>query len=349
MDKHLNPQDPENMLGYIDALADDLEKAWALGSELPLPDFAGIERVVIAGMGGSAIGGDLLSAYLAPTCPVPIISHRDYGLPAWAAGGETLVVCSSHSGNTEETLSSFEAAVERGCQVLALCTGGRLRARAEEKGHPVWVFQHDGQPRTAIPYSFGMLLALLCRLGLAHAAEDEIRDAEAVLREGRARLSAQSELSANPAKRLGGQLLGRNVVVIAAGELEVVARRWKTQINELAKAWAVFEGLPESNHNTLAGLEYPDSLLEKTSALFLRSELDHPRNALRLTATQQAFLMAGAGVDAVHARGATRLGQMWSLLQFGDYVSYYLALAYGVDPTPVEALNRLKRKLAETS
>ena len=346
MERKDNPQDPENMLGYIDSLAEDLEKAWQLGSSLPLPEFSGVERIVIAGMGGSAIGGDLLSAYLASSGRVPIVSHRNYGLPGWAAGKGTLVICSSHSGNTEETLSSFDTALERGCQLLALCTGGSLRARAEENGKPVWIFEHNGQPRTAIPYSFGILLALLCRLGLAQTAENELRDTLAVLREGKAQFCLQSELSANPAKRLAGQLLERNVVIFAAGELEVVARRWKTQINELAKAWAVFEGLPESNHNTLAGLEYPQSLLERTSALFLRSALDHPRNALRLTATQQAFLMAGAGVDAVHARGASRLAQMWSLLQFGDYVSYYLALAYGVDPTPVDALTRLKESLA---
>lgn len=346
MDNQIDPLDPENMLAYIDAQAEDLEKAWQLGSSLPLPEFPGVERIIIAGMGGSAIGGDLLSAYLAPSCRVPIISHRNYGLPGWAQGKGTLVICSSHSGNTEETLSSFDEALQRGCQVLALCTGGSLRARAEEHGRPVWIFEHHGQPRTAIPYSFGMLLALVCRLGLARVAEGELQEAFAVLREGRAQLGAQSELSANPAKRLAGQLLERNVVVFAAGELEVVARRWKTQINELAKAWAVFEGLPESNHNTLAGLEFPESLLERTSALFLRSGLDHPRNALRLTATQQAFLMAGAGVDSVHARGESRLAQMWSLLQFGDYVSYYLALDYGVDPTPVDALTRLKHSLA---
>jgi len=346
MEKEINPLDPENMLGYIDALDADLEKAWQLGSSLPLPELSGVEKIVIAGMGGSAIGGDLLSAYLSPSCRVPIFSHRNYGLPAFAQGKGTLVICSSHSGNTEETLSSFEAALERGCQVIALCTGGSLRARAEENGQPVWIFQHVGQPRTAIPYSFGMLLALVCRLGLAQVRESELQEAFAVLREGRAQLSEASDLSANPAKRLAGQLMERNVVVFAAGELEVVARRWKTQINELAKAWAVFEGLPESNHNTLAGLEFPVSLLERTSALFLRSGLDHPRNALRLAATQQAFLMAGAGVDAVQARGQSRLAQMWSLLQFGDYLSYYLALAYGVDPTPVDALTRLKNSLA---
>jgi len=206
---------------------------------------------------------------------------------------------------------------------------------------------HTGQPRTAIPYSFGLLLALFCRLGLAKVPEAEMEDTIAVVRAARSKLTASAELAANPAKRLAGQLINRNVLVMAAGELEVVARRWKTQINELAKAWACFEALPEANHNSLAGLEFPQQLFEHTSALFLRSKIDHPRNALRLTATQQAYLTAGAGVDAIWGQGDTRLAQMWSLLQFGDYVAYYLALLYGVDPTPVEALTQLKQTLAE--
>lgn len=341
-----NP-DPENMLGYIDALPEDLTKAWQLGQELPLPAYPQIERVVIAGMGGSAIGGDLLAAYLADQLTIPVILHRNYDLAAWAKGKNTLVICSSHSGNTEETLSSFHKAIDENCSLLVLCTGGRLQAEATAKGVPLWTFMHTGQPRTAIPYSFGLLLALFCRLGLAKIEETEIEDAIAVMSVARTRLTASAELVVNPAKRLAGQLINRNVLVVAAGELEVVARRWKTQINELAKAWACFEALPEANHNSLAGLEFPEQLLEHTSALFLRSKIDHPRNALRLTATQQAYLTAGAGVDAIWGQGDTRLAQMWSLLQIGDYVAYYLALHYGVDPTPVEALTQLKQTLAE--
>ena len=339
--------DPENMLGYIDALPEDLSKAWQLGKQLSLPAYQQIERVVIAGMGGSAIGGDLLAAYLADQLTIPVVSHRNYDLPAWAKGKNTLVICSSHSGNTEETLSSFNKALQEDCSLLVLCTGGRLQAEATKKGVPLWTFAHTGQPRTAIPYSFGLLLALFCRLGLAKVDEAEIEDAIAVMRTARIKLTASAELAANPAKRIAGQLINRNVLVMAAGELEVVARRWKTQINELAKAWACFEGLPEANHNTLAGLDFPVQLFEHTSVLFLRSKIDHPRNALRLDATQQAYLIAGAAVDAIWGQGNSRLAQMWSLLQFGDYVAYYLALFYGVDPTPVEALTRLKQTLAE--
>lgn len=344
----MNHSDPSDMLCYIDALPDDLEKAWSLGHELPLPDVKEIRQIVISGMGGSAIGGDFLASYLADRCPIPITSRRNYGLPAFAKGPETLVVCSSHSGNTEETVSGFKAAQGAGCSVLALCTGGYLADLTIEHQNPLWLFEHHGQPRTAIPYSFGLLLALVERLGLVRDVEAEVQDAIATMRTERASLTDSSPLAHNPARRLAGQLLERNVAIFGAGDNEVIARRWKTQINELAKAWASFEGLPEMNHNTLAGLLNPESLYSRTAAIFLRAQADHPRNQMRIDATMQAFLQAGVATDAVWAKGKTKLAQMWSLLQFGDYVSYYLALLYQVDPTPVDSLTALKQRLSKS-
>ncbi len=342
----MNSKDPENMLAYIDALPDDLEKAWALGQAYDLPKFPEIHKICIAGMGGSAIGGDMLAGFLAQGGKVPIISWRNYGLPDWTAGEDTLVICSSHSGNTEETLSAFDQALKNGCSILAFSTGGKLEKRAGEAGKACWTFEHHGQPRTAIPFTFGILLAFLQRAGLAVFDFSEISESASVMRSQREILTASSPVQQNPARRLGGQLLGRNVLILAAGENEVIARRWKGQIAELAKAWASFEGLPEMNHNALAGLESPESLFEKTSAIFLRAKMDHPRNQIRIEHSMQQFLIAGMAVDTVQAVGNSRMAQMWSLLQFGDYVAYYLALDYGVDPTPIEALNALKRKLA---
>ncbi len=175
----------------------------------------------------------------------------------------------------------------------------------------------------------------------------DIDKAVAVMAQQYKLLEPSVPLVDNPAKRLAGQLLGRNIAIFAAGEVEVIARRWKTQINELAKAWASFEGIPEMNHNTLAGLVYPEALFEKTSAIFLRTPMDHPRNQKRFDLSMQFFLEAGIAVDSVLAQGEGRLAQLWSLLQFGDYVSYYLALDYDIDPTPVEALSMLKTALSE--
>ena len=202
--------------------------------------------MLIAGMGGSAIGADLLTAYASPLCPLPIVVQRNYYLPAWAKGAETLVVASSHSGNTEETLAVFEMAVKSNCRILALCTGGKLAEAAKALHTPLWTFEHHGQPRAAVGYSFGMLLALFSRLGLIPDPADELSGAITAMRKQAASLQASVPVVRNPAKREAGQLIGRWVMVFGADVLEPVARRWKTQINELAKAWAQFEALPEA-------------------------------------------------------------------------------------------------------
>ena len=345
MNAPFNINDPQDMAGYIRDLPKNLRDAWKKGFEFNLPEFPPIKQILVCGMGGSAIGGDLLGSYLSELMPVPVSSWRNYGLPAFAQGENCLVICSSHSGNTEETLDAFETALARGCSIVAVSTGGKLEQKAADSAIAHWRFEHDGQPRTAVAWSFGLLLALVQRLGLIDRQEDAIQNAVDVMLKQQTRLAPEIPLTQNPARRLAGQLMNRNVVVFGSGSLEVVARRWKAQINELAKAWASFEAIPEMNHNTLAGLLYPDALFEKTSAVFLRAGMDHPRNQKRIDLSMQFFLSAGIAVDAVEAQGSDKLAQMFSLLQFGDYVSYYLALAYGVDPTPVEILTRLKNAM----
>lgn len=337
--------DTQDMLGEIDSLPDQLERAWRLGASQPLPETGSLQRIVIAGMGGSAIGADLLTAYALASCPLPVTVHRDYGLPAFADGPSTLVIASSHSGDTEETLDAFEAAGEAGCSLLAVCTGGELERRAEARRIPVWKFDHAGQPRAAVGFSFGLLLAAFARLGLVPDPEDELAEAVAAMREQQKNLRAEVPVARNPAKRLAGQLVGRWVNVYGAGLLAPVARRWKGQINELAKAGAGFEVLPEADHNALAGLLNPQETLARTISLFLRSPSDHPRNARRLDLTRQGFLVEGLNTDVYTARGETPLAHLWTALHFGDYAAFYLAMAYETDPTPVEALQQFKAAL----
>ncbi len=337
--------DRSNMLGQIESLPAQFEKAWQLGLKQPLPEMKPVKKIVVAGMGGSAIGADLLSAYLAPVCPLPFIVHRDYGLPGWVNGSDTLVVASSHSGNTEETLSAFEQALENHCQVIAISTGGTLQLNAKAAGIPTWAFQHTGQPRAAVGFSFGLLLALTVRLGLLADPAEEVADTVRMMVEQQKTLNASVPVKENPAKRLAGQLVGRNVTVIGSGFLAPVARRWKTQINELAKAWAAFETLPEVDHNTLASATYPEDVLQKMMVVFLRSALEHPRNYLRSEKTQEILMTEGLGTDVFKPSGGTTLAQMWSAIQFGDYLSYYLAMAYEVDPTPIPLIQGLKDAL----
>jgi glucose/mannose-6-phosphate isomerase len=339
--------DPQNMLGEIEALPRQLQSAWDLGKQQPLPDGKGINRVIISGMGGSAIGADLLTAYISPVCKVPVIVHRDYGLPAWARGAQTLVIASSHSGYTEETLDAFEVAVKAGCRILAVCTGGELEQRATAHEVPVWKFTHAGQPRAAVGFSFGLLLAAFTRLGLIPDPEEELLEAAAGMHSQQDTLRGDVQVAQNPAKRMAGQLVGRWVNVYGSGMLIPVARRWKTQMNEIAKAGAGFEALPEADHNALAGLKNPPVLMQ-TMTLFLRAPSDYPRNDLRLEQTRHEFLVEGLNTDVYHAKGESPLAHVWTALHFGDYLAYYLAMSYGMDPTPVEALQDLKAVMKAT-
>lgn len=337
--------DPEDMLSHIDGLPDQLAEAWKLGNQLPLPAWQGIERVLITGMGGSAIGADLLAAYSEDFCSVPLLVHRDYKLPGWARGPKTLVIASSHSGDTEETLTAFADATEKGCLRLAIATGGKLAKAARNTNAALWTFEHHGQPRAAVGFSFGLLLAAFTRLGLIPDPSQELAGAVAAMKAQQVHLRADVPVTANPAKRQAGQLLGRWVVVLGSGILAPVARRWKGQVSELAKAWAQFEFLPEADHNTLAGSQNPSELLTHTTVIFLKSAADHPRNQLRLEFTRQALMLEGLGIDVYDAKGDTPLANLWTALHFGDYMAYYLAMLYEVDPTPVAALQKLKKEL----
>ena len=340
--------DPANMLGDIQHLPQQMETAWEWSRTLPLPETREpIRRVVLAGMGGSAIGADLLASWLAPRATLPIVVWRDYDLPGWAAGPETLVVASSHSGNTEETLSAFFAGLERGCVLVAISRGGQLGRAAQEKGVPWWRFEHHGQPRAAVGFGFVLPLALLFRLGLLpQDPEPHLREAIQAMREQQAHLEPDIPTPQNPAKRLAGQLMGRLVSVFGAQHLAPVARRWKSQMNELAKAWAQFEVLPEADHNTLAGIHHPEALFATTLHLFLDAPSLHPRNRKRVRLTRQVFMEEGLNTEIIEAHGETALAHQWTLLHLGDYIAYYLALHYHEDPTPVTSIEGFKKRMA---
>jgi glucose/mannose-6-phosphate isomerase len=340
--------DPQHMLGHIDALPDQLEGAWALAQSFPaLPDsFKQVKLIVLTGMGGSAIGGDYLAALVEEQCPVPVLVNRGYTLPAYVQGPDVLVIASSHSGSTEETLSAFDQARARGTQLMAICTGGPLAERARAAGLPVWQFTYPSQPRAAFGWSFGLLVGLAQRLGLAGDLSADVTEAIALLRQGREEYGAAAPIAANGPKRYAGQVYDRIGVIYGGGIMAPVARRWKGQINENAKAWAEFDILPEQNHNGVAGTEYPEKGLEKLFAFFLRSSYDHPRVALRADLTMKLYLQQAIMVDSYMARGQSRLAQMVNATQFGDYLSYYAGMLYGVDPTPIPPISQLKEGLA---
>ena len=345
----LHDIDAQNYLRDVDELPDQVARAWDLARSYTLPPSRRVVRqVLLAGMGGSAIGGALAQAYAANVGRVPITVLRNASLPAWA-GPQTLVIACSHSGATEETLSASQAALTAGAPFLAITRGGPLAALAEAAGQPVWRFEHAGQPRAALGYSLMLILGALAGLGLIPDPAAQAAGAVAAMRAQQQQLRAEVPVSGNPAKRMAGQFMERIPLIVGAGLLAPVARRWKTQINEVAKAVAVFDELPEMDHNSVAGTLFPERLVEKYLALFLRSSLEHPRQARRAEVTREIFMTAGFNTDVVQAAGASPLAHMLTSLHYGDYTAFYLAICYDIDPSPVPQIDYLKEQLGSSS
>jgi glucose/mannose-6-phosphate isomerase len=324
-----------------------LSEGWRIGQTYPI-QFEGksIENILICGMGGSAIGADLAAAFAKTQSRVPIVIFRDYELPAWAAGEHTLVITSSHSGNTEETLSCFKEAKLRNCRILAISTGGQLEKLAVEARSTFWMFSHSGQPRAAVGFSLGFMLSAFNQLNLIDDPTDSIENAVQLIQNNSVNFVLETPIHKNPAKRLAGQMVGRIPIVFGSDFLAPVARRFKTQVNELAKSWAQFELLPEADHNTAAGIEYPETASQRIFALFLESPSDHPRNRLRSQMTRQNFLIEGINCDSYLVPGETPLENICAGVQFCDFVSFYLAIALNVDPTPIPGITAIKNSMA---
>jgi len=297
-------------------------------------------------MGGSAIGADLVRGLCADQLQVPLVVWRDYGLPAFV-GPRTLVIASSNSGGTEETLSAVERALAVGAPVVGLTTGGRLAARLAEASQPVLRFDYDGQPRAAVGYSLLLVLGLLARLNYVPDQNAAVQAGIAAVREAAARFGPEVAASENDAKKLAASLQERVTVVYGAGFLGPVARRWKGQWNENAKRWGFFEELPELDHNAVVGYELPERAADLVHVVLLCSELLPSRIGLRCTATGELLARQGIPHTVVEAWGDGALAHLLSAVVFGDWTSYYLALLDGVDPTSIEAIDYLKARLAE--
>jgi glucose/mannose-6-phosphate isomerase len=340
--------DPQDMLGYIADFPSQLEKAWGHAQSLALPNgFERVKQAVLCGMGGSAIGADLLAEMAADGCRIPLTIVRGYELPAFAHGPETLVVAISKSGSTEETLAAFRAAEERGACLFALTTGGQLADLTRQSGGAVWTFTYDSQPRAALGWLYGLLIAAFCRMDFVRDCADDLTEAVALMRAQSQEFGAEVPTAENPAKQIAEHLAERLPIIWGAGLLGPVARRWKTQLNENAKTWAHFEVMPELNHNAVVGFDHPDLIRQFTVIQLLSPRYDGKRVGKRHTITREMLAAKGIPVETVEARGESRLANQLTALYKGDYVSYYLAMVNREDPTPVKSIDYLKGRLAE--
>ena len=300
--------------------------------------------VVVAGMGGSAVGGRLAQAALGPRLTRPFLVADGYALPSWI-GPEHLVLCASYSGGTEETLAAYDDALERGASRLVATTGGALAERARRDRAPVIPLPGGFQPRAAVGYGLVSALETAALGGAGPSLRDEV-EAAATLAESLAAEWGPDGAEDNEAKRLARALHG-TVPVIAGAELTApVAYRWKCQINENAELPAFASKLPEHDHNEVVGWGGADGRL---GAVFLDDPGGDERALRRMEVTAEIAAGGAAVVERVTPRGDSRLERLVSLVLLGDLVSLYLAVLRGVDPMNVQAIDMLKRRLAAYS
>lgn len=338
--------DSQDMLGKVGSLPEQLESGiedasavWSAG-RWPEPGL-----MVVAGMGGSAIGGEILKSYLARDGKTPIMVRRGYTLPGYVGPGSVVVV-SSYSGNTAEALSCFEMALERKAGVACITSGGELKARARKMSIPLVELPQGYPPRAAVGHSFAALLALAWRLGLGEEDRGGLEDCAGELRRLR-KIYSMPDSSENTAMFIAKSLVELTPVLYCASELKAVVLRWKNQICENSKKMAYTGLLPEMSHNDIMGWEVPDQSL-RAGIVFLRASGEHPRVSARFPLIREIIGGRASFCGEYWGSGAGLLSRLFSLILLGDYASVYMALLRGLDPTPIATIDGLKSKLENT-
>jgi glucose/mannose-6-phosphate isomerase len=340
----------------IAAFPDHLEKSLRLPGEI---DWSAQkpttpQGVCICGMGGSAIGGDLARSYWEAESPIPIVVVRNHRLPAFI-NDHWFVIASSYSGNTEEVLAAVAEAARRGCRrILALASGGRLAALAQEHRWPLIRLPNGLMPRAALGYSFGGVMLAMAHWGVAgnnpsvllSALTSELLATSSFLAGRVSLLDRACPLERNPAKQAATNVAGRIVAILGtSGTTDVIAARIKTQLCENSKALAFANAFPEVTHNEIVGLAAFGNASEQLAVIILSSEEDHPAAVAQQEAFQRMMRDFQIPLIRLQAEGHGRLDRMLSLVQTGDFISYHLAILNGQDPTPIAAIDTLKRSL----
>lgn len=340
--------DEENILGNTQDFPDQIEKCWQSWKKIALPThFINSKSILILGIGGSGIGAALTASLAERMANIPVITLRDYDIPGWV-DKNTLVIGVSYSGDTEETLSAFSQATKKTDKLITISTGGQLASLGSQHKALHYQINYGSQPRAALGYSLTSLLSIMAKLKFLEISEDDISETLILLRGMLKKIDVNVSASHNEAKLLAEKIFGKIPIVIGAGTLSEVARRWKGHFNENAKSAAYFEILPEMNHNALVGLEYPKNLGEEIFVIILESKYDHPRTKLRQQVTTQILQRRRINYETIMLQPSGNIyAEMFQMILLGDFAAYYLAILNNVAPNPVEIINFFRDKLAE--
>lgn len=338
--------DAQNMIPLTHEFPEQCRKALDIAKQFnpPTPRMP-IQNVVVTGLGGSAVGGDLLRVLVEDNGEVPLVVNRDYQMPAFV-NDRTFVIAASYSGNTEETLSAFEDAQDRGALLACVTSGGELAQRAAHYGTPVAFIPKGQPPRSAMGYMFIPMLMAAHKAGVIRRdPTTDLQNAIALLEKAREQWNADVPFEKNPAKQLAAKLYGKLPIIYGSQAYStVVAFRWKTQLNENTKIHAYSNGYPEMNHNEILGWVLAKQQVPNLAVVLLRDQMERPKIVARVETTKRLFARA-AEVHETFAEGQSLLARMLHAIYLGDWVSCYLALLYGVNPTDISYINLLKAVL----
>jgi glucose/mannose-6-phosphate isomerase len=341
--------DPSNMIQRIVRFPMQCQSAWDQGCKFPVSDISReLKQIIFLGMGGSAICGDLASDLMRELGSVPVFVNRGYTLPR-NIDGHSLVFASSYSGNTEEVLSALGDAMRLGCQVIGMTSGGVLREYCQNFEIPFYQLPEDLEPRLSLGYSMVFPLAILSRLGLLQDQSSALEESIPLMSKMNDVYSIDQPADINLAKTLAMDMYRKIVVIFGSGILSAVSRRWKTQINENAKALAFIEVLPEAQHNAVESLSLLSKKHMSGCVLLLQPRTLHERVNLRYRLLEELAEEEGLTQYTVVASGKSLLSQMLTTIYFGDLVSYYLALLNKENPSPVPVLTATKERLDSIS
>ncbi len=344
--------DKENAMGSIRLLADQIEQAWSEVNALEAPpDCSLAKNVVVCGMGGSALGARIVDSLKESTARTPIEIFTGYNLPNYV-GPNSLVILSSYSGNTEETISAAHQAISKKAQIFIIATGGELAAIAKKENLPSYIFtptnNPSNQPRLSLGYSVAAILAILAKCQFISLTNEEIETAIKSSRKFISDFGPNSLESTNPAKALARGLKNKIPIFVASEHLIGSTHAFKNQINEGAKTFSTAFDLPELNHHLLEGLKNPALAKEFLKFVFIESDLYSDRVKIRYPITENVVEQNEVEFVTYKALSAGRLAQAFEILILGSFTHYYLAMLYEVDPTPIPWVDYFKEKLANT-
>jgi glucose/mannose-6-phosphate isomerase len=336
--------DTKGMLQLVEKLPDMMNEGWASAAEVKLPELTGIDNVVIAGMGGSAISGDIASIVLKASATVPISVNRSYLCPSYISN-RTLFIALSYSGNTEETISSFKEALKKGAKIISISSGGELQLLSTKNKIPLVTVPKGLPPRAALGYLLSSLLSVLDRTGIGSNIPDDFHASVEMMKTLLKKWKPSVQLRENAVKQAAVKIAGKIPVIMASVDTTAAAAlRWKTQLNENSKATALLAVFPELNHNDMVNFAHPSNKNGYTFVA-LRDAGDTEKMKKRIEITKSLISGSVGGIFEIWSEGEGLLERTMSLILYGDLLSVYLAILKKVDPTPVDIIERLKKEL----